>query len=75
MQPISILSSTKNECCVDHKTASTVNADLIVKFGFSCLCDNTKDIDVFYAFAQEKLDADVPKIISEFGFEKNSIVF
>ena len=48
--PISKFISTKNDCCADFKTATTVNADLIVKFGFSCMYDNQKDIQVLYVF-------------------------
>lgn len=47
---ISKFISTKNDCCADYKAAFLVEADSIVKFGFSCMFDNNKDIKVMYCF-------------------------
>lgn len=49
------IDNKRNPCCVDYISADHIEADLIVKFGESCLCEK-KDINVLFIFNKEVLD-------------------
>lgn len=56
---ISYIKSTKNDCCVDYKAAFLVEADLIVKFGFSCMFDSKNNIDILYCFNKSQKNINI----------------
>jgi len=53
------IDNCKNSCCVDYHAPKHVNSDLIIKFGESCLCEESK-IETIYV--PEKANIDIEKL-------------
>ena len=49
------IDNSKSPCCVDYIAAAHVDADLLVKFGESCLCEEP-EIPTLYIFEKENFD-------------------
>lgn len=49
------IDNSKNPCCVDYTSAHHIYAELVVKFGASCVCEEQK-IPTLYIFESKTLD-------------------
>lgn len=67
--------NTKNECCCDIKAAKTIEADIIVKIGFSCLFDELNKIDIVYFYEKSKIEFDFLGMLENNKIEKDSFLF
>lgn len=67
--------NTKNECCCDIKAAATIEADIIVKIGFSCLFDDLEKIDIIYFYDKKEIDSDFIGLLENGKIEKDSFLF
>ena len=49
------IDNSKSPCCVDYIAAAHVDADFLVKFGESCLCEEP-EIPTLYIFEKKNFD-------------------